>query len=184
MGYDGLAGSTSIVPPNNQYWGDGTLLCRMGGTNSSSEAGRYPLHIEPRDNGVGGWGYGQPLFSVQATQNHNLLPFAAQPAGGGGAPVTDKTIGFGVTIRPVITGVSSTTVGMGGGTLLTITGAGFSTLGNNEVYLGGDHNPVPCQVVSSQLNQLTCITGVSTVANTFVKVKNNKRGKTKCLITL
>ena len=141
MGYDGSSGSTSIVNPGDQYWGGGTLLCRLGGTNSSSEAGRYPLRIEPRDNGVGGHGYGQPLFSVLATQNHNLLPYVSQPAGGGGAPVTDKTIGFGVTIRPVITGVSSATVGLGGGTLLTITGAGFSTLGNNEVYLGGDQNP-------------------------------------------
>ena len=171
MGYDGLAGSSSIVNPNDNYWGGGTLLCQLGSTNSTSEAGRYPLHIEPRDNGVGGMGYGQPIFSVLATQNHNLLPFVSQPAGGGGAPVTPKTIGFGVTIRPLITGVSSTTVGMGGGTLLTITGAGFSTLGNNEVYLGGDLNPVPCHVVSSQLNQLTCITGASTVSNTYVKVK-------------
>ena len=151
MGVNGNGGASNLVNPG------GTILCRLGVSNATSEAGRYPLHIEPRDNNAGGGGYGQPFFSVMATQNSNLLPQAAQPAAGGGGVVSTQSIGFGITIWPLITGVSATALGLGGGVAVTITGAGFSTLGNNEVTLGN----VPCVVTSSHMNSLTCTAGAS-----------------------
>ena len=155
MGVSGNGGASQLVNPG------GTILCRLGVSNATSEAGRYPLHIEPRDNNAGGRGNGQPFFSMQATQNSNLLPQAAQPAAGGGGVVTTQSIGFGITIWPLITGVSATALGLGGGVAITITGAGFSTLGNNVVTLG---NGVPCAVTSSHMNSLTCVTGATSVA--------------------
>jgi len=155
MGANGNGGASKLL--NDQ--GAGTVLCRLGVANATSEAGRYPLHIEPRGNDrTDGQGYGQPFFSVQATQTSNLLPQYSNPAAGGGGVVPLQSMGFGITIWPLITGVSVTNVGLGGGVVLTITGAGFSTLGNNQVTLG---NGVPCTVTSSHMNSLTCVTGAS-----------------------
>jgi hypothetical protein len=50
------------------------VVCNLGVGNSTSEAGRYELFFEPRDNvpdpeHIKGKGYGQPVFLASATQN-------------------------------------------------------------------------------------------------------------------
>lgn len=166
--YNGQSGSTNMLSGGDSWWAGGTVLCRLGSGNSTTEAGRYPLHIEPRDNTKNGLGFGQPIFTYQATQTSDLLPINSQPAAGGGLPVSTKSIGFGVTIRPVITSVSQSSVGMGGGALLEIKGAGFSTLGHNEVRIGD----VPCEIVTYEMNRITCLTGATATASATTVAPN------------
>jgi IPT/TIG domain len=169
MGYDGFQGANKLLE-NWWEWFGGTVLCNLGSGNATSEAGRYALHMEPRDNlGSNGGGFGQPFFSLHAPQKAAFLPSKSNPAAGGGSPVSTKSIGFGYTVYPLITDVSYTNIGLGGGVLMTIEGAGFSTAGNNEVYLG---NNVPCKIVTSEMNRLTCITGATTTGSSLAAQSN------------
>lgn len=137
----------------------GFLVCRMGSQNASSEAGRYPLFVEPRDNGPGGQGYGQPFFSIWASQNPAMLPAYSKPVTGAPGPVTTQSIGFGVTVFPVVHNVSVQRLGTGGGALVRITGDGFSVAGANEVALGeGD---VPCAILESSRTHILCRAGAA-----------------------
>lgn len=157
----GTGGFVCTVDKRMQVSG-APVLCNLGVGNSTSEAGRYELFFEPRDNvpdpdHIKGKGYGQPVFLASATQNVADV----QPEPGMSRPkVTFASAGRGLTIRPIITGASFYRLGSGGGQTITIWGLGFSlTQANNEVFLG--HENTPCVVTESSLDHITCIAGAS-----------------------
>eukprot|EP01040_Poterioochromonas_malhamensis_P001800 gene1800-1926_t len=62
---------------------------------------------------------------------------------------------FNVQLSPTITSISPAMGSMGGGTVVTIQGSGFSkTLLNNAVFIGG----LPCDVISADYSVVTCTT--------------------------
>ena len=147
----------SISDPNRMDVSSSYLVCRVPTGNSTVEAGRYPLCLEPRDIANGG---GQAYFSMSAPQTPTLL--TRTPPSGGGRPVTMQSIGMGFTVRPLIESVSATAFGLNGGSLLTIIGSGFSINGNNEVLIG--HNNVPCTIVQFDARQIVCRTGSTNIS--------------------
>jgi hypothetical protein len=141
------------------YWGPyyGIILCQLPLGNATSEAGRYPVSFEPRDiyKARDRFGYGQPLWSVHAPQDPRALP--GRGVAGGGVALA-SSIGFGVTLRPLIKSVSVTRLGLNGGARVTILGSGFSpSLDHNEVFLG--ESSTPCKVVAADPRSLECLTG-------------------------
>jgi hypothetical protein len=129
----GVDEELQVLPTDNLVDGNGvgSVRCVIG----DAEAGRYNVSFEVRDNSVGGKGYGQALF-----RGRNAKQVAP-----------DGTV-FHYTQRPQVSGLSTSSTGLGGGSLVTISGAGFSTVGDNVVRLAG----LPCAVVSASPTQLTC----------------------------
>jgi len=164
VGYQGTGGASLIAPNLNWQSGwsmSGLLLCRLGIDNATSEAGRYPLTLEVRDIALASsaLGGGQPLFADHAPQDIRMLPATGPVSGVGRA--TTNAIGFGVTLRPLISHVSLSELGLGGGSIVTITGAGFSTRHDNEVLLAG----VPCTVITSDARGITCKAGAASASS-------------------
>ena len=93
-------------------------------------------------------------------------------------PVGIATGSFVVTIVQTISEFSPTSGSQAGGTLLSITGNGFATSGNNTVTIGG----APCIVQSSTYSSVTCLTprNLNSPAQTsaVVLVNNQSAGLT------
>jgi hypothetical protein len=174
IGTQGTGGPNRISDnPSEAWWrtggswgGTGILMCRLGAANASSEAGRYAYFQEPRDNGPGANGFGQPLFSVWASQNPALLT-TTPPSGGAVQPATLAGMGFGVTIRPLISTVSVSVLGTAGGALVSIKGAGFSSAGNNQVMLGDED--VPCTITRASARELECVAGPAATSSPLAR---------------
>jgi hypothetical protein len=120
--------------------GSGTVRCVLG----DAEAGRYNVSLEARDTAVAGQGWGQAAW--RGRQAKQVAP--------------DGTV-FHFTARPRVDALSFSATGLAGGSVLTITGAGFSTRGDNAVTLAG----VPCAVVDATPTAIRCRPGTAAASS-------------------
>lgn len=114
----------------------GSVRCLVG----DGEAGRYNTSFEVRSQSITGPGYGQAFWrraSKQVDNQGNVYHYTQHAA---------------------IDELSYTSTGINGGSVLTITGAGFSTRNDNQVYLDN----IPCTVIDATSTSIRCRPGSTT----------------------
>ena len=139
-------------------WGSTQQVrCQLGG---DTEAGaRLAVNLEVRDSSVGGKGFGRPLqavtFPSAGVASSSLVPDPSFTGAAGAS--ADGAISL--TVHARVTALSLNASGLGGAPALVISGAGFSTRGDNSVELDG----VPCAVDAalSTGSRLVCRPGAA-----------------------
>lgn len=80
---------------------------------------------------------------------------------------------FSVSLQPAITSINNVVGSIAGGTVLTITGAGFSNSTDSiTVYAGG----LPCAIVSASVDTIICRTSSSVTSSIKSKIGQNNQG--------
>lgn len=125
-------------------------------------AGAYNLSMTIGDSNYVGWGSGSArTFPVQIPNgingNTNDLSYSYQY-------LYDATLSgtpYNFYLLPAVSSISPAMGSVAGGTVLTITGTGFSNnVSRNVVYAGGQ----PCTVISADFTSLQCVTSPVTSA--------------------
>jgi hypothetical protein len=80
---------------------------------------------------------------------------------------TLQGVSYSISLFPSVSAVSPQVGSVGGGTVVTITGTGFSTIPEElEIFVGG----LPCVVISSSLNTIQCKTSPKLLPTTVIEL--------------